>query len=73
MMPEKTLERFHSAQKNDYAQALKEIKSGHKRSHWIWSCAMRGMLWDGRMIGNYNMENKERECEKYEVYLTRMD
>lgn len=30
------LNRFVQAQKNDYAQALAEIKSGRKRSHWIW-------------------------------------
>jgi len=35
-MVEKTLERFHLAQERDYEQALKEIQSGHKRSHWIW-------------------------------------
>jgi uncharacterized protein (DUF1810 family) len=30
------LRRFVRAQENDYAQALSEIKSGRKRSHWIW-------------------------------------
>lgn len=30
------LERFLEAQKLNYANALKEIKAGHKRSHWIW-------------------------------------
>jgi len=30
------LERFINAQKYDYDQALSEIRSGHKRSHWIW-------------------------------------
>ena len=30
------LERFTDAQKNDFAIALKEIKEGRKRSHWIW-------------------------------------
>lgn len=28
--------RFLEAQRNDYTTALTEIKSGHKRSHWIW-------------------------------------
>ena len=30
------LERFIVAQERDYATALKEIKSGYKRSHWMW-------------------------------------
>lgn len=30
------LERFHKAQRYDYKQALEEIRSGRKRTHWIW-------------------------------------
>lgn len=30
------LERFVVAQERDYAIALEEIKSGYKRSHWMW-------------------------------------
>jgi len=30
------LERFLTAQERDYGQALKEIRGGRKRSHWIW-------------------------------------
>jgi len=30
------LSRFLRAQANDYGQALSEIQSGRKRSHWIW-------------------------------------
>ena len=30
------LDRFITAQKRDYADALSEIKSGRKRSHWMW-------------------------------------
>lgn len=30
------LSRFIKAQENDYKRALSEIRSGHKRSHWIW-------------------------------------
>ena len=30
------LQRFLDAQKNDYADALHEIKQGYKQSHWIW-------------------------------------
>ena len=30
------LHRFVTAQEGDYAQALQEIQSGRKRSHWMW-------------------------------------
>lgn len=30
------LNRFIQAQRNDYQRALAEIRSGRKRSHWIW-------------------------------------
>jgi uncharacterized protein (DUF1810 family) len=30
------LQRFIAAQDNDYAAALAEIRSGRKRSHWMW-------------------------------------
>lgn len=30
------LRRFVEAQENDYEEALFEIKSGRKRSHWMW-------------------------------------
>jgi len=30
------LERFISAQENQYHQALSEIKNGQKESHWMW-------------------------------------
>lgn len=30
------LNRFLSAQRRDYAAALREIQNGRKRSHWIW-------------------------------------
>lgn len=32
----KSLSRFLKAQDNTYDEALKEIKSGRKRSHWMW-------------------------------------
>jgi uncharacterized protein (DUF1810 family) len=39
------LQRFLDAQKNDYADALHEIKQGYKQSHWIWFIfpQMRGL------------------------------
>ena len=30
------LERFVKAQEHDYPVALREMREGHKRSHWIW-------------------------------------
>ena len=30
------LDRFVKAQQGDYAQALREIQAGRKRSHWMW-------------------------------------
>ena len=30
------LDRFVQAQEDDYAQALREIRNGQKRSHWMW-------------------------------------
>ena len=30
------LERFFEAQKRDYKIALEEVRSGQKRTHWIW-------------------------------------
>ena len=30
------LSRFHKAQQGSYETALAEIRSGRKRSHWIW-------------------------------------
>ncbi len=36
MSHENSLDRFIKAQQNDYATALSEIKSGKKRSHWMW-------------------------------------
>lgn len=35
-MSENKLQRFISAQEKDYETALAEIKSGKKRSHWMW-------------------------------------
>ena len=39
------LQRFLDAQKNDYADALHEIKQGYKQNHWIWFIfpQMRGL------------------------------
>ena len=31
-----SLQRFLDAQENNYVDAFREIKQGHKQSHWIW-------------------------------------
>ncbi|CAL6089838.1 DUF1810_domain-containing protein [Hexamita inflata] len=31
-----TLDRFVVAQENKYKQVIRELKAGHKTSHWIW-------------------------------------
>lgn len=33
---ERGLDKYVSAQARDYDDALREIRGGHKRSHWIW-------------------------------------
>ena len=35
-MDEYDLKRFLTAQEDSYERALKEIRNGHKKSHWIW-------------------------------------
>jgi uncharacterized protein (DUF1810 family) len=35
-MDQQNLIRFLTAQERDYATALAEVKSGRKRSHWMW-------------------------------------
>jgi uncharacterized protein (DUF1810 family) len=30
------LERFHDGYRNDYVEALDEVNSGRKRTHWMW-------------------------------------
>ena len=38
------LDRFLTAQRRDYAAALREIQNGRKRSHWIWYIFPRAYL-----------------------------
>lgn len=35
-IPAFDLERFKKAQENEFEEALKQIKDGHKTGHWIW-------------------------------------
>ncbi|CAL6026017.1 DUF1810_domain-containing protein [Hexamita inflata] len=35
-MDNRILDRFVVAQENKYKQVVRELKAGHKTSHWIW-------------------------------------
>ena len=49
------LERFVEAQKSEYDVALREIREGYKRSHWIWfvfpQMASLGLSYNARFYG----------------------
>ena len=36
MEDETSLDRFVAAQRQQYSQVLSELRSGRKRSHWMW-------------------------------------
>ncbi len=59
------LDRFLKMQQYDYTTALSEIKSGHKRSHWIWYIfpQLKG-LGRSNMSEFYGIENIE-EAKEY--------
>lgn len=59
------LERFLKAQESNYKNALKEIKEGHKRSHWIWYIfpQIQGLGYS-RMSQYYAIKDKE-EAKAY--------
>lgn len=54
------LKRFLDAQETMYATALSEIKTGRKRSHWMWFIfpQIKGLGFS-RMSGYYGIENME--------------
>ena len=54
------LERFKRAQTQDYAVALREIRSGRKRSHWMWYIfpQLRGLGHSG-MADYYGIDGRE--------------
>lgn len=59
------IERFLKAQENDYDRALSEIRSGHKRSHWIWYIfpQISGLGHSG-MAQYYEIKDR-KEAEEY--------
>lgn len=65
MRGEEGLERFVKAQKDDYAEALSEMKNGHKESHWIWYIfpQMRGLGYSS-MSEYYGIKNLD-EAKAY--------
>ena len=60
------IERFIKIQKEDYAMALKEIKNGRKRNHWMWYIfpQLKG-LGTSAMAQYYGLENLEEAKEYY--------
>ena len=59
-----SLERFVSAQARDYGTALAEIRSGHKRSHWMWYIFPQlqglGMSSTAQYYGNHGIDEAKR-------------
>lgn len=56
----KALERFVEAQSQSYHQALKEIKAGHKLTHWMWWIfpQYKGLGWS-EISQHYAIQSKE--------------
>ena len=59
------LKRFIDAQERDYETALKEIKSGRKRSHWIWYIFPQLKGLGSSMTANYYGIENEEEARLY--------
>ena len=56
---------FHSNSNSDYAQALNEIKSGRKTSHWIWYIFPQlGLHGNSGMSKHFGLKSLE-EAEAY--------
>lgn len=58
------LERFTDAQRDVYSQALEEIKSGKKRTHWMWFIfpQLKG-LGNSPMANHYAISNIEEATQ----------
>ena len=74
-MRENNLARFIKAQESDYKTALAEIKSGHKRSCWMWYIfpQIQGLGSSGTAmyyaIENYEEAKIARENEKFYIHV----
>jgi uncharacterized protein (DUF1810 family) len=60
------LSRFVQAQEEDYAQALCEIKSGRKQSHWMWYIFPQ---FDGLGFSSTSKRYSIKSVEEAETYL----
>jgi uncharacterized protein (DUF1810 family) len=60
------LSRFVQAQEEDYAQALCEIKSGRKQSHWMWYIFPQ---FDGLGFSSTSKRYSIKSVEEAEAYL----
>ena len=59
------LSRFLKAQETDYKRALSEIRSGHKRSHWIWYIFPQIAGLGFSSTAQYYAIKDRREAEEY--------
>lgn len=61
---EKTLDRFLIAQQNYYQTAYHEVKSGKKKSHWMWFIfpQIRGLGYS-EMARYYAIESREEAAD----------
>ena len=62
------LERFIEAQSKSYDQALKEIKAGHKETHWMWWIfpQYKG-LGESKLSKHYAIQSRD-EAQAYLVH-----
>jgi uncharacterized protein (DUF1810 family) len=60
------LSRFLKAQEDDYARALAEIKSGRKRSHWMWYIFPQ---FDGLAFSSTSKHYAIKSIEEAKAYL----
>ena len=65
MLDSADLERFAAAQEQTYAEALSEVRAGHKRGHWIWFIfpQLRGLGYS-RMSDYYGIADLD-EARRY--------
>ncbi|MBR0279761.1 MAG: DUF1810 domain-containing protein [Synergistaceae bacterium] len=58
------LERFFPYHTNDYPQALREMRAGHKESHWIWYIfpQLKGLGMSGRSV-KFGIEDADEARE----------